>query len=266
LPVAVFLIVPIAILGALIALLLRNSPNDVFFQVSLITLVGLAGCTAYDVVGILEKKRQKLTGLEVQVRAEQLSEVPYTFTKFHIHYIVKGHGLSEKAVEDAIQLSDEKYCSVANTLKLAAEVSHDYEIVAANLLDGGQRSVDDRIAAYALFIDPPLGRVGMSEAQVRATGRPALVGVMPMSRVGRAKERGETQGFMKVLVDAQTERILGASLLCIEGDEIVHSLLDMMAADASYRVVQRAVHIHPTVSELIPTLLGQLVPLRPLEP
>ena len=138
---------------------------------------------------------------------------------------------------------------------------NDFEIVAANLLDGQQRSVADRIPAYALFIDPPLGRVGMTEAQVRASGRPALVGVMPMSRVGRAKERGETQGFMKVLVDAQTERILGASLLCIEGDEIVHSLLDVMAAGASYRVVQRAVHIHPTVSELIPTLLGQLVPL-----
>jgi len=143
---------------------------------------------------------------------------------------------------------------------------NDFEIVAANLLDGDQRSVNDRIPAYALFIDPPLGRVGMSEAQVRATGRPALVGVMPMGRVGRAKERGETQGFMKVLVDAQTERILGASLLCIEGDEIVHSLLDVMAAGASYRVVQRAVHIHPTVSELIPTLLGQLVPLAPREP
>ena len=143
---------------------------------------------------------------------------------------------------------------------------NDFEIVAANLLDDGQRSVNDRIPAYALFIDPPLGRVGMSEAQVRATGRPALVGVMPMSRVGRAKERGETQGFMKVLVDSQTERILGASLLCIEGDEIVHSLLDVMAANASYRVVQRAVHIHPTVSELIPTLLGQLAPLPPQEP
>jgi pyruvate/2-oxoglutarate dehydrogenase complex dihydrolipoamide dehydrogenase (E3) component len=138
---------------------------------------------------------------------------------------------------------------------------NDFEIVAANLLRGGNRSVKDRIPAYALFIDPPLGRAGMSEAQVRATGRPALVGSMPMSRVGRAKERGETQGFMKVLVDAQTERILGASLLCIEGDEIVHSLLDVMATGASYRVVQRAVHIHPTVSELIPTLLGQLQPL-----
>jgi pyruvate/2-oxoglutarate dehydrogenase complex dihydrolipoamide dehydrogenase (E3) component len=139
---------------------------------------------------------------------------------------------------------------------------NDHEIVAANLLDGEARRSTERIPAYALFTDPPLGRIGMTEAQVRASGRPALVGVMPMSRVGRAKERGETQGFMKVLVDAKTERILGAALLCIEGDEIVHSLLDAMAADASYRVIRRCVHIHPTVSELIPTLLDGLVPLR----
>ena len=119
----------------------------------------------------------------------------------------------------------------------------------------------DRLTAYALFTDPPLGRVGMTEAEVRARGKPALVGVMPMTRVGRASERGETQGFMKVLVDAESERILGAALLCIEGDEIVHSLLDVMAADASYKVIERAVHIHPTVSELIPTLLGELKPL-----
>ena len=138
---------------------------------------------------------------------------------------------------------------------------NDHEIVAANLLDGEQRRSTDRIPAYALFTDPPLGRVGLTEAQVRASGRPALVGVMPMSRVGRAKERGETQGFMKVLVDAQTERILGAALLCIEGDEIVHSLLDVMAAGASYQVIRRSMHIHPTVSELIPTLLGSLKPL-----
>jgi pyruvate/2-oxoglutarate dehydrogenase complex dihydrolipoamide dehydrogenase (E3) component len=140
---------------------------------------------------------------------------------------------------------------------------NDFQIVAANLLDGGRRRVSDRITAYALFTDPPLGRVGMSEAEVRARGKPALVGVMPMTRVGRAKERGETQGFMKVLVDAESERILGAALLCIEGDEIVHSLLDVMAADASYKVIERAVHIHPTVSELIPTLLGNLKPLCP---
>jgi pyruvate/2-oxoglutarate dehydrogenase complex dihydrolipoamide dehydrogenase (E3) component len=138
---------------------------------------------------------------------------------------------------------------------------HDHQVVAANLLEVKRRSIAERIPAYALFTDPPLGRVGMSEAEVRASGRPALVATMPMTRVGRARERGETQGFMKVIVDARTERILGASLLCIEGDEIVHSLLDMMAADVSYKVVARAVHIHPTVSELIPTLLGELEPL-----
>jgi pyruvate/2-oxoglutarate dehydrogenase complex dihydrolipoamide dehydrogenase (E3) component len=138
---------------------------------------------------------------------------------------------------------------------------NDYEIVAANLLDGATRRVSERIPVYALFTDPPLGRIGMSEAEVRATGRPALVGVMPMTRVGRARERGETKGFMKVLVDAQTERILGASLLCIDGDEIVHSLLIAMAAGVSYKLVQQTMHIHPTVGELIPTLLGQLAPL-----
>ena len=140
---------------------------------------------------------------------------------------------------------------------------NDFEIVAGNLLDGETRSVKDRIPAYALFIDPPLARVGMSEAEVRATGRPTLVGTLPMSRVGRAKERGETQGFMKVFVDAESERIVGATLLCIEGDEIIHSLLDVMYAGASYHVVRKAMHIHPTVSELIPTLLGKLEPLPP---
>jgi len=139
---------------------------------------------------------------------------------------------------------------------------NDHEIVAANLLEGDARRVSDRIPAYALFTDPPLGRVGMTETEARASGRRVLAGLMPMSRVGRAKERGETQGFMKVVVDADTERILGAALLCIEGDEIVHSLLDVMAAGASYKVVQRAVHIHPTVSELIPTLLGSLREIR----
>lgn len=139
---------------------------------------------------------------------------------------------------------------------------NDHEIVAANLLEGERRRTTDRIPAYALFTDPPLGRIGMTEAQVRASGRRALVGVMPMTRVGRAKERGETQGFMKVLVDAQTQRILGAALLCIEGDEIVHSLLDIMAAGQPYTVIRRCVHIHPTVSELIPTLLGSLVELK----
>src|SRR5213596_1631941 len=124
---------------------------------------------------------------------------------------------------------------------------NDGEIVVANLLDNDPRRLSDRINAYALFTDPPLGRIGMSETEVRARGKPALIGVMPMTRVGRAKERGETQGFMKVLVDAESKKILGAALLCIEGDEIVHSLLDVMAAGAPYTVVQRCMHIHPTV-------------------
>ncbi len=139
---------------------------------------------------------------------------------------------------------------------------NDYEIVAANLLDGDPRRVADRIPAYALFVDPPLGRAGMTEREARASGRKVLVGKMPMSRVGRARERGETQGFMKILVDAESQRILGAALLGVDGDEIVHSLLDVMYAGAPYTVIQRAVHIHPTVTELIPTLLGKLAPLQ----
>lgn len=140
---------------------------------------------------------------------------------------------------------------------------NDYEIVAANLLDHDSRSVADRIQAYALFIDPPLARIGMSEHEVRASGRPALVGTMQMARVGRARERGETQGYMSVLVDAGSKKILGAMLLGIEGDEVIHSLLDVMYSGAPYSVVQRAMHIHPTVSELLPTLLGDLRPLPP---
>ncbi len=138
---------------------------------------------------------------------------------------------------------------------------NDYEIVAANLLDGETRRVSDRIPAYALYIDPPLGRCGLSEKEVRASGRPALVARMPMTRVGRARERSETLGFMKALVDAQTKQILGAALLGIEADEVVHVLLDVMYAKAPYTLVQRAMHIHPTVSELLPTLFEGLGPL-----
>lgn len=139
---------------------------------------------------------------------------------------------------------------------------NDYEIVAANLFDHDPRRVTDRITAYGLYIDPPLGRAGLTESEVRASGRPALMGKMWMTRVGRAHERSETQGFMKVLIDAETKEILGATILGIGGDEVVHSLLDIMYAGAPYTVIQRAVHIHPTVTELIPTLLGDLKPLE----
>ena len=138
---------------------------------------------------------------------------------------------------------------------------NDYEILAANMFDDDPRRVSDRITAYGLFIDPPLGRAGMTEAEVRKSGRKALVGKMMMARVGRARERSETQGFMKMLIDAETDRILGAAILGIGGDEIIHSVLDMMYADQPYSVIQRAMHIHPTVSELIPTMLGNLEPL-----
>ena len=135
---------------------------------------------------------------------------------------------------------------------------NDFEIVAANLLDNDQRRVSDRIPTYALFIDPPLGRAGLTEAAVRKSGRPALVAVRPMTRVGRAVEKGETQGFMKVLVDAGTKEILGAAILGVGGDEAIHGILDVMSAKAPYTKLQRTMHIHPTVSELIPTMLGDL--------
>jgi pyruvate/2-oxoglutarate dehydrogenase complex dihydrolipoamide dehydrogenase (E3) component len=138
---------------------------------------------------------------------------------------------------------------------------NDYEIVAANLFDGDRRRVSDRIPAYALFIDPPLGRAGMTEKEARASGRRLLAGKMPMARVGRAREAGETQGFMKVVVDADSTELLGAAILGMGGDEVVHSLLDVMYARKPYMTIQRAVHIHPTVTELIPTLLGNLKPL-----
>src|SRR5947208_9150976 len=138
---------------------------------------------------------------------------------------------------------------------------NDYEIVAANLLDHETRRVSDRFPVYALFTDPPLARAGITEREARATGRPVLVGRRPMARVGRARERSETQGFMHVLVDGETRRILGAALLGIEADEAIHCIVDVMSAGVAYTAITHAVHIHPTVSELIPTLLGELQPL-----
>ena len=139
---------------------------------------------------------------------------------------------------------------------------NDYEIVAANLFDRGTRRVSDRITAYALFTDPPLGRVGMSFNEARASGRPLLAAKMPMTRVGRAREAGETQGFMKIVVDAETKRILGAALLGLSGDEVVQSILEVMVADVPYTTISAGMHIHPTVTELVPTLLEGLKPLE----
>jgi pyruvate/2-oxoglutarate dehydrogenase complex dihydrolipoamide dehydrogenase (E3) component len=139
---------------------------------------------------------------------------------------------------------------------------NDAEIVIANLLENDPRRVSDRIHAYALYIDPPLGRCGLTEEQVRRSGRTALIGKRAMTKVGRAVEKGETQGFMKVVVDAETKQILGAAILGTGGDEAIHSILDVMYAKAPYTLIQRAMHIHPTVSELIPTMLGELKPLE----
>jgi len=137
---------------------------------------------------------------------------------------------------------------------------NDYEIVAANLLDGEHRRVSERVIGYALYIDPPLGRVGMTEKEARASGRKLLVGQRPMTKVGRAIEKGETQGLMKIAVDAETRKILGAAILGTGGDEAIHGILDIINADVSYDRLARAVPIHPTVSELIPTLLGDMRP------
>jgi pyruvate/2-oxoglutarate dehydrogenase complex dihydrolipoamide dehydrogenase (E3) component len=139
---------------------------------------------------------------------------------------------------------------------------NDYEIVAANLFDSDERKVSDRIVCYGLFVDPPLGRVGMTEQQVRDSGRRALRGKRMMTRVGRAREFGETRGFIKIIVDADTEEILGAAILGLNGDEAVHCILDVMYTKQPYTVISRAVHIHPTVAELIPTVLQELIPFH----
>ena len=138
---------------------------------------------------------------------------------------------------------------------------NDYEIVADNLLNGDYRRVSDRIQAYALYTDPPLGRCGMTDLEIRKSGRAALAAKLPMSRVGRAAEKGETQGFMKISVDAQTQHILGAAILGTGGDEVIHVLLDVMYAKAPYTLVQRAMHIHPTVAEFLPVVLSKLEPV-----
>jgi len=139
---------------------------------------------------------------------------------------------------------------------------NDFEIVAANMFDSDPRRISDRIPCYGLFIDPPLGRVGLTDREIKAKGIKALVATRQMTSVGRVRERGETKGFMKVTVDAASKRILGAAMLGIGGDEAVHAFLDVMAAGAPYTVIQRTVHIHPTVAEYLPTVLEDLKPLE----
>ena len=135
---------------------------------------------------------------------------------------------------------------------------NDFEIVAATLLDAADRKVTDRIDTYALFIDPPLGRVGLGEAQAREKGHRVRIGKRPMSRVGRAREKGETAGFMKMVVDADTDAVLGAAILGVGGDEAIHAVLDLMHMGGTAADMRRVMHIHPTVAELIPTVMGEL--------
>ncbi|MGA2889440.1 MAG: FAD-containing oxidoreductase [Terracidiphilus sp.] len=137
---------------------------------------------------------------------------------------------------------------------------NDYEIVADNLFNADHRRITDRILAYALYIDPPLGRCGMTNAEIRKSGHHALDAKYPMSQVSRAYEKGETQGFIKISVDAETKQILGAAILGVGGDEVIHVLLDVMYAKAPYTVIQRAMHIHPTVAEYLPAILAKLEP------
>jgi len=179
-------------------------------------------------------------------------------------------GLAEAGIETDergyIKVDDELRTSAAHVYALGdcngrGAFTHtsynDYEIVADNLLRGATRKVTDRVPIYALFIDPPLGRVGMTESEARRAGFEIMSGKRPMTRVARAVEKGETQGFMKVTVDAKTQRILGAAILGVGGDEVVHSLVDAIYAGLSAAAVEHGVRIHPTVSELIPTVLGE---------
>jgi pyruvate/2-oxoglutarate dehydrogenase complex dihydrolipoamide dehydrogenase (E3) component len=138
---------------------------------------------------------------------------------------------------------------------------NDYEIVADNLLEGAARRVSDRIPAHALYIDPPLAQVGMTETEIRKTGKPVLIGMRPMTRVGRAIEKGETFGFMKIFVDAESRHILGATVFGTGADEAIHCILTAMYARQPVSLLAHSVHIHPTVAELIPTICGELKPL-----
>ncbi|GAC1396300.1 MAG: FAD-containing oxidoreductase [Mycobacterium sp.] len=168
-------------------------------------------------------------------------------------------------VDDALQTNVEHIWAMGDCNGRGAFTHtsyNDFEIVAANLLDDDPRRASDRVPTYALYIDPPLGRAGMTVDEVRKSGRKALLGKRPMTRVGRAVEKGETQGFMKVVVDADTEEILGAAILGVGGDEVIHSILDIMSAKKQYTTIARTMHIHPTVSELVPTMLQEMTPLE----
>jgi pyruvate/2-oxoglutarate dehydrogenase complex dihydrolipoamide dehydrogenase (E3) component len=194
-----------------------------------------------------------------------VGRVPNTHDLGLEHTDVETDGRGYIPVDDQLRTSAEGIWALGEVNARGAFTHtsyNDFEIVAANLLDDDPRRVTDRITCYGLYTDPPLGRVGMTEREVRESGRKALIATRSMARVGRAREFGDTRGFMKALVDAETREILGASILGMSGDEVVHTLLDVMYAKQPYTIVSRAVHIHPTVAELLPTLLQDLKPLE----
>ena len=181
------------------------------------------------------------------------------------HTEIETDGRGYITVDDRLRTSQEGVWALGDVNGEGAfthTAYNDFEIVAANLFDDDPRRVSDRITCYGLYIDPPLARVGMTEREARESGKNVLIGKRAMKRIARAREKGETKGFMKVLIDADTDRFLGAAILGVGGDEIIHSVLDIMYADEPYTTIKRAVHIHPTVSELIPTMLGNLEPLE----
>lgn len=218
-------------------------------------------------------------GSEVSVRVECLSDEPEVVGSHVLLAVGRIPNTDDLGLERAgVRMDGRGYIEVDDQLRtnvpgiwalgdcngkgaFTHTAYNDFEIVAGNLLDNDPRRVTDRIQAHALYIDPPLGQIGMTEKEVRATGRPILVATRPMTKVGRATEKGETKGFMKVFVDAASKKILGAAILGTGGDEAIHCILDTMYANADYTTLKRAMHIHPTVSELIPTLLGDLKPL-----
>ena len=206
--------------------------------------------------------QQQVTGSHVLLA---VGRVPNTDDLGLEHTDIKADERGLIRVDDYLQTSAEGVWALGECNGRGAfthTAYNDYEIVVDTLYGSVQRKVTDRIACYGLFIDPPLGRVGMTETQVKESGINALVGKMDMADVGRAKEKGETKGFMKVLVNADNKQILGANILGVGGDEVIHLLLDMMYAEKEYTVIANATHIHPTVSELVPTLLQNLKPLN----
>jgi pyruvate/2-oxoglutarate dehydrogenase complex dihydrolipoamide dehydrogenase (E3) component len=254
--------------------LIAREDDDVADEIrAILEREGIAIRTGAECIALSRKGDRIVVGLECQDGAP-VAEGSHVLLAVGRLPNTQDLGLEKAGIEtDArgyIKVDDECRTSVAGVWALGdangrGAFTHtsynDYEIVAANLFDRDPRRISDRIQAYALFTDPPLGRAGMTEKEARASGRRVLVGKIPMTRVGRAREAGETQGFMKILVDADSKELLGAALLGLNADEIVHSLLDVMYAKAPYTTIARAMHIHPTVTELIPTVLGSLKPL-----